>query len=656
MSDRANQPGVVRDAPPGEAALAATMVENLVTQFRSALDFYRELVQNSIDAGSPRVDVWMEFLPHGAEPAGEDPLGAASTGPVVGGTIAIHVDDFGDGMTEAIIDSELTQLFASSKDDDLTKIGKFGIGFVSVFALRPRAVLVHTGRVGEYWEVFFGEDRSFVKARLDRPVEGTQVTLFVEGGHQRYVDLVRRSVETLRSWCIHSETEVTFEDRSSELRGEPRRRIVINEPFAVTGRCAVRHEEPGTTIVAAYDDDPEWGFYNRGLALLRTRAFQAAWEPGLGAELGGVTTKIKSRYLEHTLTRETVLRDENYEKAVARVLEVVRGPLRQALVAELSELASTSLHTADRLGRYASGLRIVASWPLAGLREISAAPIIATVHGPPVSLDDIARAAWEHGRVYLAEHASDATAAARQLGGLVVLGYKQSPYGDVGLLAPDGHPLLSPVAVLLERWMEDAESRMANWRGWAAVGRELVEYAEALARAAVNADMSPLDAAAWRRRRVRAMFARPDDLLVGVEEARDLPDNANAMVTLAADALREVGAGYKDVVAGRIAAADAPLFAVGHAARSRMLRPPERALVRSRRPLVVVNAGHPHFAHQLAVYEASPALAVYCLSRALLLDEDRRLDLDVELMAAAARLVSEAGAVPRAGVEPRGEG
>ena len=115
-----------------EDAATASVVDNLVTQFSNSLDCFRELVQNSIDAGSPTIDVWAEFEPgQGHE-----------------GTIALHVDDFGEGMDENIIDAQLTQLFASGKEDDLTKIGKFGIGFVSVFALKPKAVLIHTGRGG----------------------------------------------------------------------------------------------------------------------------------------------------------------------------------------------------------------------------------------------------------------------------------------------------------------------------------------------------------------------------------------------------------------------------------------------------------------------------------------------------------------------------
>ena len=174
------------NAPPSPLPFdSAGAVENLVTQFSNAHDCVRELAQNSIDAGSPVVEVWTEFQ------VAKGHVGAA----------CLHVDDFGEGMDEKIIDDQLTTLFSSSKEGDLTKIGKFGIGFVSVFALRPRAVLVHTGRGGEYWEVLFHDDRSFSKTRIETPVEGTQVTLFVEADFARSRELVEGLRAALRKWC-----------------------------------------------------------------------------------------------------------------------------------------------------------------------------------------------------------------------------------------------------------------------------------------------------------------------------------------------------------------------------------------------------------------------------------------------------------------------
>ena len=128
-------------------------LELLVNQFADPLSFVRELVQNSIDAGSAEVEVSCSLQP---DAGGEH------------GTMVIRVDDFGDGMDRAIIDNRLTRLFASDKEDDLTKIGKFGIGFVSVFALQPDAVCLDTGRLGESWRVLFRKDRTFT--RIDQSI------------------------------------------------------------------------------------------------------------------------------------------------------------------------------------------------------------------------------------------------------------------------------------------------------------------------------------------------------------------------------------------------------------------------------------------------------------------------------------------------------
>ena len=43
--------------------LAEQALDNLVNQFARPLDFLRELVQNSIDAGSPRIEVRIEYDP-----------------------------------------------------------------------------------------------------------------------------------------------------------------------------------------------------------------------------------------------------------------------------------------------------------------------------------------------------------------------------------------------------------------------------------------------------------------------------------------------------------------------------------------------------------------------------------------------------------------
>ncbi|MEM7354409.1 MAG: ATP-binding protein, partial [Acidobacteriota bacterium] len=101
------------------AVETADALERLIHQFSDPLSFFRELIQNAIDAGTPEIDVAFSYQQ---------------------GVMTISVDDYGEGMDRRIIDTKLTRLFSSGKEDDFTKIGRFGIGFVSVFAIHPDAV------------------------------------------------------------------------------------------------------------------------------------------------------------------------------------------------------------------------------------------------------------------------------------------------------------------------------------------------------------------------------------------------------------------------------------------------------------------------------------------------------------------------------------
>jgi sensor histidine kinase regulating citrate/malate metabolism len=77
---------------------ASEALDELVNQFSDPLSFFRELIQNSLDAGSAEVEVRIDYEPgEGAD-----------------GAMIIHVDDWGDGMDKEIIDKRLTRLFSSA--------------------------------------------------------------------------------------------------------------------------------------------------------------------------------------------------------------------------------------------------------------------------------------------------------------------------------------------------------------------------------------------------------------------------------------------------------------------------------------------------------------------------------------------------------------
>jgi len=296
------------------------LVRDLVNQFDRPLDFYRELIQNSIDAGSNLIDV---DLHHDGEKA------------------VIRVVDDGEGMDERIIDDFLLVLFRSTKEEDFTKIGKFGIGFVSVFAIKPELVRVRTGKAGESWRVDFPSYRRYEKYRLSTPVEGTVVELVRKMNAKEFEKFAAESRETIRYWCKHSEARILFRvggsgsshagpdaGPGSALAGTRER---LSEPFGLRG-SSLRHEEEGTEIEFGFsaDQEPFFGFYNRGLTL----------KEGNKAFFPGVCFKAKSRYLEHTLTRDNVMVDENYEKLMRIIGGVVEGELPGKLRADLRALAS----------------------------------------------------------------------------------------------------------------------------------------------------------------------------------------------------------------------------------------------------------------------------------------------------------------------------
>lgn len=395
MATDAPGPG---SAGPGEDLetldnLAGQALENLVNQFARPLDFLRELVQNSIDAGSPRVEIWLAYHPDGAEPAGSTGGGEAASGvPERGvperGVLEIHVDDWGEGMDEEIIDKQLTRLFSSTKEDDLTKIGKFGIGFTSIFAIRPEAVLLRTGRHGESWELLFHADRSFDKVRIDEPLAGTRITLYKRMARSEVEGFVRECRWILRFWCEHSNTPITFWDRTAGVEqpapapadpfaafdvagsaappapAAPAGPEQVNSPMALDAELSVHGVHDGVQVVCGYAPRPRYGFYNGGLTLMNTENDEV-----LGRylhQLGHLSFKVKSDALEHTLTRDNVLQDQNWERAIA-ALQQTSQQLQRALL--------------DRTARAVAGGEPLGEWHRHLARECRARALHRVIEG-----------------------------------------------------------------------------------------------------------------------------------------------------------------------------------------------------------------------------------------------------------------------------------
>ncbi len=307
-------------------------LENLIEQFTDVFCFYRELVQNSLDAGTNRVDIYLEFLP--PEKNKKE------------GVMIIHVDDYGEGMNRYIIEHELTRLFSSSKEKDLTKIGKFGIGFVSVFAIKPEAVIVDTSKDGEDWRVIFDKDKNFELRRLEYPVEGTKIQILKSCNYQYFKHFLKKSEDTVRFWCKHSEAEIYFQDE------------LVNEPFDIPSPLKIHKTREEAEVVAGYTKEsvPFYGFYNQGLTLME----------GHQEFYKGIAFKIKSKYLEHTLTRDNIRKDENYWKAMEILEEITTQ--------ELPILLFQSLERELEKGRESHRFKQIVPFAYMYLKEPSSIP------------------------------------------------------------------------------------------------------------------------------------------------------------------------------------------------------------------------------------------------------------------------------------------
>ncbi|MCB9567969.1 MAG: ATP-binding protein [Myxococcales bacterium] len=295
------------------------LLERLVAQFASPYDFLRELVQNSMDAGSDRVEVVLD-----GEPT-DDGDGVVHV---------LSIADTGGGMDEAIIDGELTRLFASTKSDDRTMAGGFGIGFVSVFAWQPDAVLVQTGRAGEGWEVVFYPDRRFEKRRLQVPVEGTTVTLLRRGPASEGPRIAEAVRDSLWRWCRYCRLEITFED----LTGDQPLELIQDSPAALEGELGLSEVAGDHAIRVAFGVPPRATLLRRGLILAEGSVGELL--PELAAAIGEgrehLQVWVDSPSLHTTLARDKVMKDAGHgliERRIIAVVDALRGRLVAALVA-----------------------------------------------------------------------------------------------------------------------------------------------------------------------------------------------------------------------------------------------------------------------------------------------------------------------------------
>jgi molecular chaperone HtpG len=299
-----------------EAPRDPGIVGDVIAQFADPLAFYRELVQNSIDAGSPSIEIRLEYADN---------------------IFRVAVRDRGEGMTRDTLENQLLVLFRSTKEKDTTKIGKFGIGFASVLAPSPEVVMVHTARDGRRLTLHLQRDLTYRLFDAGPASQvGTTVELELRATVEVARDLVARSRAALVRWCRHASVPIELEIEVPGLQPSVER---IDRPLGIeSALIEVRGTSSDgrlTGVVAITPGAaPYLGFFNHGLMLHETT------EPLVGK----VACKLQDARLGHTLSRDNVRRDEHFERAMSFVRSLAERELPREAGLALREAAEAGDH------------------------------------------------------------------------------------------------------------------------------------------------------------------------------------------------------------------------------------------------------------------------------------------------------------------------
>jgi hypothetical protein len=388
----------------------------LIGQFSQRSAFVRELIQNSLDAGAGRVELLVEQ---------------------VGRRLKIQVVDDGEGMDRAIIEDYLLTLFRSTKEQDLTKIGKFGIGFVSLFSVKPELVVVDTARDGVHHRVVFDDTQKYTLARVDEPFEGTTVTLFVRTWGKPAGELAAELRGALHYWCRYARADVATEGIGVGWTGWAWEEVA--HPFDVDAPVKVSVEHDGFRAVLGLrpEADPVVGFYNRGLTLLEAK----------NPTLPGVAFRVEARVLEHTLTRDNVMRDAGYQRVMSTLLDLVTEQLVPAWAQAVRDAAA-----AQDWDRHAE---LLAACPHAPIPKDL--PLLRRASGGLATLAAMPKRWLGEPSVLWADQGSALVDALEDDGQVVLLG----PASE----RPEHHVLVlhHPAAAMVDAWTDYLLPREAEW-------------------------------------------------------------------------------------------------------------------------------------------------------------------------------------------------
>jgi len=265
--------------------------------------FLRELLQNARDAGAGRVWITVERE---------------------GGSDRIRCRDDGEGMTLDHARRYLFTLYASSKRDGVSAVGRFGVGFWAILRFLPDAITVRSRpRDGDGWEVCLDGSLSMASSSACVMLPGTEVVLERSAGAIDLESEVYRAVrDDARYLRRRDDTEQPLEVTvNGRPTGEP---IELPAPSISFRRRGVR----GAVALAA---EPKVEVFAHGLRVRTTALLDELL-------LSGEESDSSSAPLPDGLVPRVVVDSDRLRVLLARGDAVEDRALHNAVAVARSEL------------------------------------------------------------------------------------------------------------------------------------------------------------------------------------------------------------------------------------------------------------------------------------------------------------------------------
>jgi molecular chaperone HtpG len=171
-------------------------------------------------------------------------------------------------------------------------------------------------------------------------------------------------------WCRYAQVPITFTSVNGYDGGEV---VAINTALSVAGLASVRVTEGDETFAVAVGAPGSFaGFYNRGLTLMESTEPEPVLET--------IHFKIDSPHLSHTMSRDSIRRDDESRRLIERIRSLVTGPLAVELEARIAE-AAVEAASAPTCERYAALLAAHLTLPNVGNAAALALPLLEPLDG-----------------------------------------------------------------------------------------------------------------------------------------------------------------------------------------------------------------------------------------------------------------------------------